>query len=68
MLDLEEELQELQDELERDGGGMDPDEEASFEDAAEYDEPSELRDAIADAMWDEYTAILAERDMDIEVD
>lgn len=44
---------------------MDPDEEASF---AEYDGPSELRDAIAEAMWEEYMAVLEEHNMDIQVD
>lgn len=40
---------------------MDPDEEASFQDAANADQPSALRDSIADAMWAEYIAIREER-------
>lgn len=43
------------------GGFMDPDEEASFQDAANADQPSALRDSIADAMWAEYIAIREER-------
>lgn len=50
------------------GGFMDPDEEASFQDAADADEPSALRDSIADAMWAEYIAIREQRGLMDEAD
>lgn len=51
------------------GGTMDPDEDASSQEAADDDEPSALRDSIADAMWAEYITICEERGlMDEEED
>lgn len=62
----DEDLQELDVDDDEDvhGGGIaDPDAEASIREAADDDEPSALRDSIADAMWEQYIAIRDERGM-----
>lgn len=68
ILEAEEELWELDDEMVEAARARDADREASVEDAVEFDEPSELRDAIAQAMWDDYIAILAAEGQEVEAD
>lgn len=48
------------------GGWDDPDEETSFRESAIDEEPSALRDSIAQAMWEEYVTICAERGIPVD--
>ncbi|KAF7972769.1 hypothetical protein HWV62_16922 [Athelia sp. TMB] len=66
--------QELEDDIiddsddNRRGGWDDPDEEASYRESAINEEPSALRDSIAQAMWEEYVVIRAQRGIPVDED